>query len=249
MGIEVFIIAALGALIGGLVQGLSGFAFTMVAMSVWVWKLDPLLSAVLAVCGAFFGQVVGLVSIRRQFLWPILLPFIVGGFLGMPLGFKILPYIEIVYLKAGLGILLLVWCPAMLFMDRLPRLVIRGRLLSSVMDGLVGFLGGILGVLAGLSGSLPALWCLLRGYEKDLQRAIFQYYNLSILGVTMALYIARGLITQPMLPVLGVVLLILFIPVIIGTRLYKTIDERTFRRVVLVLLTLSGIALLISAGL
>ena len=32
---------AFGAAIAGLVQGISGFAFAMVAMSIWVWGVDP----------------------------------------------------------------------------------------------------------------------------------------------------------------------------------------------------------------
>lgn len=242
MSVEVYLVAGLGALLGGLVQGLSGFAFTMVAMSVWVWVLDPIVAAVLAVFGAFAGQLVGFVSIRRPALWSIVLPFIAGGLVGMPVGFKLLPYLRVDYLKLGLGSLLLVWCPAMLFTNKLPKVTFGGRL----MDGVVGFLGGILGVLAGLSGALPALWCLLRAYEKDIQRAIFQYYNISILGSTMVLYAANRIITVSMLPLLGAVLLILFVPTVIGARMYKVIDERTFRRVVLVLLTLAGATLLIS---
>ena len=37
-----------GAAVAGLVQGISGFAFAMVAMSIWVWGIEPRLAAVLA---------------------------------------------------------------------------------------------------------------------------------------------------------------------------------------------------------
>ena len=49
-----------GAALAGLVQGISGFAFAMVAMSVWVWGLDPRLAAVMAVSGALVGQCIAL---------------------------------------------------------------------------------------------------------------------------------------------------------------------------------------------
>ena len=35
---------AFGAAVGGLIQGISGFAFAMVAMSIWVWGVDPKLA-------------------------------------------------------------------------------------------------------------------------------------------------------------------------------------------------------------
>ena len=46
---SVYVLVAVGAIVAGFVQGLSGFAFGMVAMSFWVWVLDPRLAAALAV--------------------------------------------------------------------------------------------------------------------------------------------------------------------------------------------------------
>ena len=34
-------VLAVGAAVAGLVQGISGFAFSMVAMAIWVWGVDP----------------------------------------------------------------------------------------------------------------------------------------------------------------------------------------------------------------
>ncbi|HSH90472.1 MAG TPA: sulfite exporter TauE/SafE family protein, partial [Ramlibacter sp.] len=48
-----FVIA--GALIAGFVQGLSGFGFSLTAMALWAWTLDPRLAAVLAVFGSLTG--------------------------------------------------------------------------------------------------------------------------------------------------------------------------------------------------
>ena len=35
------LILGFGAAVAGLVQGISGFAFAMVAMAIWVWGVDP----------------------------------------------------------------------------------------------------------------------------------------------------------------------------------------------------------------
>ena len=35
----------LGAMIAGFVQGLTGFAFALIAMSFWVWVLNPQVAA------------------------------------------------------------------------------------------------------------------------------------------------------------------------------------------------------------
>jgi hypothetical protein len=45
-----------------LVQGISGFAFAMVAMSIWVWGVDPALAALTAVFGGVTGQIISAIA-------------------------------------------------------------------------------------------------------------------------------------------------------------------------------------------
>lgn len=47
-----------GAVLAGFVQGLSGFAFSLAALSVWVWAVDPQTAAPMAVFGSLVGQAV-----------------------------------------------------------------------------------------------------------------------------------------------------------------------------------------------
>ena len=83
---SVLLIVALGAVAAGFVQGLSGFGFGMVAMSFWAWTLEPRLAALLAVCGALTGQLVAAATVRRGFDRVRLLPFVLGGLVGIPIG-------------------------------------------------------------------------------------------------------------------------------------------------------------------
>jgi uncharacterized membrane protein YfcA len=108
-------------------------------------------------------------------------------------------------------------------------------------------IGGIMSSLGGLAGAVPTLWCSLRGMKKDAQRAVIQNFNLSILGVTMLTYIATGVVTREMLPMFAIVAPALLIPTFLGTRLYIGISEATFRLIVLSLLTLAGVALLLTS--
>ena len=142
---SVYVLVAVGAIVAGFVQGLSGFAFGMVAMSFWVWVLDPRLAAALAVFGSLTGQIVAAASLRRKLNAPLLLPFLLGGLCGVPLGVWLLPRMDIDLFKAVLGGLLVLWCPAMLMAKNLPRIERGGR----VADGLVGVVGGAMGGLGG----------------------------------------------------------------------------------------------------
>ncbi|WP_238875984.1 sulfite exporter TauE/SafE family protein [Achromobacter xylosoxidans] len=235
-------IVAVGAAVAGFVQGLSGFAFGMVAMSFWAWVLGPRLAAALAVFGALTGQLLAVFSVRRGFNWPLLWPFLLGGLAGIPLGVLILPHLDMDWFKAVLGALLALWCPVMLMAQRLPR--IGGNRWG---DGAVGLVGGVMGGIGGFAGSVPTLWCTLRGFGKDTQRAVIQNFNLSMLAVTMATYLATGIVTRDMAPMFAVVAPAMLIPTLLGTRLYIGISEVAFRRLVLGLLTCSGLTLLASS--
>ncbi|MRI52711.1 sulfite exporter TauE/SafE family protein [Methylobacterium sp. DB1607] len=240
---SVTLIVALGAAVAGFVQGLSGFAFGLVAMSIWVWVIDPQLAAALAVSGALAGQVIAAFTVRRGFAIGLLAPFVLGGLAGVPLGAFLLPHLDIHWFKAVLGAVLVLWCPAMLLSKDLPRITFGGR----IADAVVGLGGGVLGGLGGFTGTLPTLWCTLRGYERDVQRAVIQNFNLSMLTVTLVVYVASGLITRNTLPMIGLVLPAMLVPALIGARIYVGLSEAGFRRIVLSLLTASGVALLVSA--
>jgi uncharacterized protein len=239
MPVSTYLVVALGAGVAGFVQGLSGFAFGLVSLSVWAWVIDPQLAAVLAVAGAFTGQVVAVLSVRRGFDLRRLAPFVLGGLAGIPLGILLLPRLDADWFNALLGVLLMIWCPAMLFARNLPRITGGGRL----ADAAVGLGGGLMGGLGGFTGVLPTLWCTLRRYERDVQRSVIQNFNLAMLSVTMTTYVGTGLVTRATLPMLAVVLPAMLVPTLLGTRIYLGISEAAFRRLVLGLLTLSGLAL------
>ena len=112
---------AMGAAIAGLVQGISGFAFAMVAMSIWVWGIDPLIAAPMAVFGGWFGQVISAIRVRRGWLVSILWPFVVGSAIGIPIGTQLLGLLDPNRFKLVLGSLLVVCCSAMLATSRLPE--------------------------------------------------------------------------------------------------------------------------------
>jgi len=237
---SIYLYVLLGAMVAGFVQGLSGFGFSLVSMALWAWVLDPRLAVVLAVFGGLTGQVVAAISLRRGFDWRLLLPYVLGGVVGIPLGVMLLPMLDVNLFKAALGCLLIVWCPIMIFAKRLPKVTCGGSMANTV----VGLAGGVMGGLGGFSGVLPTLWCTLRYSSRDTQRTIIQNFNLSMLSLTMVSYLLSGMVTRPMLPMFLLVLPAILIPSFIGTRVYAGFSPQRFRLVVLVLLTMAGLALL-----
>lgn len=236
-------VLAFGAAVAGLVQGISGFAFAMVAMSIWVWGIDPKLAAAMAVFGGWFGQVISAFRVRRGWHVAILWPFVLGSAIGIPIGNQLLPMLDPNRFKLVLGALLVVCCSAMLATSRLPKITHGGR----AADAGVGLLGGVMAPLSGFSGLAPALWCTLRGYTKDEHRAVIQNFNLIVLSATLASNIWSGRLRAVNAPQMAVVAGALVLPAIWGSKIYVGMSAAAFRKGVLWLLILAGAVMLAAA--
>jgi uncharacterized membrane protein YfcA len=232
-----------GAAVAGLVQGISGFAFAMVAMSIWVWGVEPQLAAVMAVFGGWFGQVISAMRIRRGWHVSILWPFVVGSVIGIPIGQRLLPYLDPSQFKLVLGSLLVVCCSAMLATAKLPHVKRGGR----VADAGVGLLGGVMAPISGFSGLAPALWASLRGYNKDEHRAVLQNFNLIVLSATVASNVWSGRLNRTHVPQMAIVAGTLILPAIWGSKIYVGMSAAAFRKTVLWLLVGAGVTMLIAA--
>ncbi|MCD0506185.1 sulfite exporter TauE/SafE family protein [Bordetella petrii] len=239
---ELWLLLAAGACAAAFVQGLAGFGFGLVAMAFWSWALPPAMAAPAVVFGSLIGQLLAVRSLRHGFDWRRLAPFLLGGLLGVPLGVALLRWVDPAMFRFGVGLVLMVYCPAMLLASELPRITRGGR----AADALAGWLSGIMGGFGGLPGPVVTLWCMLRGWPRDQQRAVFQSFNLAMHGITLGSYAVAGLLTPRMAPVFGIVGIAVLVPALVGVHLYRRFSDVTFRRLVLVLLTLSGLALVVA---
>jgi uncharacterized protein len=235
-------IVVLGAAAGGFLSGLAGFAFGLASLGIWVWSIGPTSAGPMVVFGSLLGQMLSLGTVRRSLDLSRSLPFIAGGLLGVPVGVLLLHHIDPRSFKLTVGLVLLVWCPAMLAAGTLPRVTVGGRW----ADAAVGWIGGVMGGLGGLTGPAPVLWCALRGWDRDAQRAVFQTFNIVMQAVTMAAYLATGTIDGATARLLAVVAPAMVVPTLIGARLYRRFSEAAFRRLILILLTASGAVLVVS---
>ena len=232
-------VVLIGAACAGFVQGVSGFAFGLVAMAFWSWVLEPAVAGPLVVFCSIIGQAMGLRLLRVSAI-PRAIPFIAGGLVGVPLGVLLLPLVDPRLFQAGLGALLLVWCTAMLAAARLPHISHGGRF----ADGVAGALGGVMGGLGGLPGPIPTLWCVLRGWDRVTQRSVFQLVFLTMHVTTMTGYLLSGTITARVAWMFPVMVPVVIGAALLGARVYQMLGEIGFQRIVLGLLAISGLVLL-----
>src|SRR3984893_16120024 len=82
-----FVLATFAA---AFVTGLAGFAFAIVAAAVWLHFLPPAEATPLVVAYGLIVQGVSVGKRRRAIQWGRLLPFLIGGAIGVPLGIELL---------------------------------------------------------------------------------------------------------------------------------------------------------------
>jgi uncharacterized membrane protein YfcA len=236
------VVIVLGALCGGFVSGLAGFGTGLTALAFWLHVVNPVVAAALVAVCSVVGQAQSLYTVRRALTWHRAWPFLAGGILGVPVGVASLRLIDPQTLKVFLGVLLIGYTGVMLGFRRFSTISWGGR----VADGVVGFGGGALGGLAGLSGVLPTIWCGLRGWNADDQRAVYQPFNLTILAIVLCTYIAQGTMTEQVWELVLVCIPATILGTYLGIRMYGRVNDQQFRAMVLWLLLASGIVLTVS---
>jgi uncharacterized protein len=115
---------------------------------------------------------------------------------------------------------------------------------GAIADSMVGLLSGSLSGSTGLAGIPVIVWASLRRWSKDDQRAVFQPVVVAVFVMTLIWFESAGIVTAETLRLFWIGVPALAIGTWLGLKLYGKLDEATFRVVVLVLLLLSGIALL-----
>ena len=233
----------LAAFMGGFASGLAGFAMGFIVSAVWLHLITPIQTTALIVGYSLLTQGYGVWKLRHSLSWRNVAPFIIGGTIGVPIGTLLLTYIDPAYMRSGVGLLLIVYGAYGLAQPAFKPLHV-----GAAADGGVGFLNGMLCGLTGLPGFIITVWCQLRGWTKDVQRAVFQPVMLAASVATGIALAFTGAITVEIgkLYVLG--LPAMLAGLWIGFKLYGKLDDVAFRKVILVLLLVAGVALIAAQG-
>jgi uncharacterized protein len=231
----------LATFVGALVAGLSGFAFGLVAASIWLYILSPLQTATLIVAFGLIVQGYSVWNLRRALDLQRLWPFVLGAALGVPVGVVILTWADPAHVRVGVGVFLVLYSLYALFRPAIRPITAAG----AAADVGVGFLNGVLGGITGLAGILVTIWCALRGWPKDVQRTVFQPVAVAIFLMSALWIGAKGAITLEIAKLFLIGLPALFAGTWLGLRLFGRLDEAAFRKVVLALLLLSGVVLIV----
>jgi uncharacterized membrane protein YfcA len=98
----------------------------------------------------------------------------------------------------------------------------------------IGIVNGLVGGLTGLGGVVSTISCQWRGWTRDVQRAVFQpvlFAAFVVISISMGI---TGAFTPETLKLYGLGFPFMLAGLWSGFKLYGTIDDETFRKVVLI---------------
>ena len=232
----IFVVACL---LGALAAGVAGFAFGLIASAIWLHVITPTQSAALIAAFAIVIQGASLWKLRHAVQVSRLVPFFIGGAVGIPLGAEVLRWSSPSHMRTFIGLALVMFSIYSLTRPKLP--VMSG---SKIADGVVGVASGFMGGSTGLAGIPVIVWSTLRGWSKDEQRAVFQPVVVGIFLMTLLWFGGNQMVSKDTLHLFAIGLPAVLLGSWLGLNLYGKLDEATFRRVVLILLLFSGLTLL-----
>jgi uncharacterized protein len=230
-----------GICFAGVLSGAFGVAFPLIAGPLFLLLYKPsdalLLTALCTLLSNLSSAVLLRHSIKYQLRWQLIIPVLIG----IPLGTALVTHIEApTALRTGFGLLLAITSAVCL----LPRkVIITGE--HSLVDLIIGILGGVLGGMFAAPVALTATWLSMRGLEKMIIRALLQpLMILSQLIIVLSLC-CTGSLRLHILYTVGLYIPALMLGVLCGVFIFNVISTSAYIKVVNVLILLVGIILIV----
>src|SRR3954468_24941510 len=237
-----YLLLSAAAFSGAVVSGLAGFAFSAVAGAILLHALPPMEAVPLMMACSIGVQTANLWALRRNIQWKGSLFLIIGGLLGIPIAVGILQRADPQSFRVGFGVALAIYAAYALCR---PTLTYLRHVNSRSRHALVGFGGGLIGGLTAMPGAVPTIWCDMHGMTKNEQRGLVQPFIAVMQIFALALMLSRHSLSSKFLIDFAISLPALAAGAALGIVMFRHVNETAFRRIVLIVLLLSGLSLVI----
>jgi len=228
-------------LLAGLTQGLTSFGFALISVP-FLSMVLPISEVVPIVVILSLGtNIIIMVGSYKDVELGRIWILVTSSLIAAPLGALALVHIPSVTIKLSVGLVVLVVSGLMLSGRAYP---LKSERLAYVPIGLLsGFLNGSIS----MSGPPVALFLSNQNTTKETFRANITMYAIILNCFTLAVFFGGGLLTKTV--VVNTLWLIpsMFIGVVLGNALVARVSQPTFKKVVLVLVSVSGLWTVVGA--
>ncbi len=234
------IVTLLSIFLGAVAAGLAGFAFSAISGAMLFHWVDPIQAVPLLLACSITTQLLSITTLWHTMRWRQCIPYLVGGFIVIPVGARLLEGVNSHAFAAGFGIFLACYSMYMLLK---PSLIVGGS--GFLAEIAAGFAGGITGGATAFPGAVPTIWCNLRGLSKIEQRGVVQPFILIMQIATIAYFSKMGIFASTTWAIFFWCAPVVVAGTWLGLYLFHRIDDAKFRRLVLYFLFVSGLTLVL----
>jgi uncharacterized protein len=229
---------SLAIFIAASVSSTVGFAFSAIAAAmIFHFVSDNVEAVQIMMVASIAIQAYSVAGMWRTISMRACAPFLIGGAATIPAGIYLLLCFRSQTYILAMGMGLALYGAYMLL--RQPPSIRRG---GAFTDVAIGALGGITGPLAAFPGAFVTVWCGMRGWDKVVQRSVYQPYILIIQILTLG-----GLSISAGRSVINANMIAYALPAVagawLGLQVFQKMSDAQFRTLVNVALIVSGIAL------
>jgi uncharacterized membrane protein YfcA len=240
-GIDSFLLISVAVFLGAFVSGFAGFAFSAVAGGILLHSLLPTEAVPLMMACSVGVQATNLWALRREIRWNESVILVLGGIVGVPISVWLLQTTDARAFRGLFGLVVAVYAGYMLFRPNLAHL----KLMNRSRNAMVGFGGGLIGGLTAMPGALPTIWCDMHGVPKNEQRGLVQPFIAAMQIFALALMLIRHDLPSNVFANLLLSIPALVAGSVLGILAFRNASERIFRRIILVVLLVSGLLLVV----
>jgi uncharacterized membrane protein YfcA len=241
LDLDIWILSGIVVFFATLTMSIAGFGFGLIATPLLFLFLDP---KTVVLFSASLGSIVGIlifIQARKFANFKIITILGLSSLAGVPVGIYILEQISPPILKFIIGLLVILFA---LFLTLGYTVKIKREYLGC---GISGFIGGTLMTGTGLGGPPVVLFLVNQAHQKDPFRANLSAYLIIVGIASFAVLGISGTVSGPAL-----LDTLTFIPVVvlayfIGIKVVPHIKQELFRKIILAIILLAGIAGIVTA--
>lgn len=234
------ILPAIVVFVSSFVAGLSGFGYSLIAVPLLLLFFSPKIVIPIIVLHAFVLNLVILRDSWKSVDIKKILPLMIFGVVGTPVGAYILMFFPVDLIKVGVGITIVIFSICIYF--GVSRKFKNEKLVSIP----VGFMSGVLNGSTAMSGPPIILFYANQHFKKKVFRAnlvvYFLFLNLFTLPVLMFSNVYSGEVLIQALKLLPSVI----VGSTLGVLLVGRVKGSVFRKFALILVFLSGVYTLVT---
>lgn len=221
-------------------QSLAGFGFALLCVPIMTVFVPPQEAVVISTAIGALSTTVQAVADRANTDWVMARRLILSSFIGMPFGLLAFLYVSESAMRIVLGVVVSV---AAFMLWRGFRLRDDNR----SVDWILGIISGALSTSLSTNGPPIVFIMQARRFPPNIFRATINTVFSTVGLVSLALFIGAGKVDSNSLQGILVAVPVLAVSLITGFRIRPHVQGERFRRLVLLLLFLSGISAILAA--